>query len=190
MLKQPLRLRRDLSLARVGEIPPRIHVSTHLVDDRGRIILLFLRGNAFPFVKDHLVLRIRAFAFFGLRNRRDELRLSAKLFNLLRRLPVIVQLPVLPRALVGRIQDGVVEKRIGHFSVGSCARGRRSRPIANRRQHKCSPRRARHPFPRGRAKSFQHRFIAPITGCRCECGAVVRRKYSSKKSGSNEARLQ
>ncbi len=114
VLKQSLSFRRDLPLARAGKIPPRIQVSTYFVDNRCRVVLLLLCGDAFPLIEDNLLLSIQALALLGLRNRCYKFRLAAEVFKFLCRLAVIVQLPVPPRTLIGRVQNGGFKKWIGH----------------------------------------------------------------------------
>ena len=114
MLEQPGRLRRDLPLAGIGQGAPRVHVAAHLVDDRGRVVLLLLGREPLAFVEDDFLLRGDLLALLRLRDRRDELGPPAVFDDLLRRLPVLVQLPMPLRAFVGRVQDRVVEEGVGH----------------------------------------------------------------------------
>ena len=51
MLKEARRLRRDLPLAGVGEGSPCVHCLADLIDDRRRIVLLFLGRKAFALVE-------------------------------------------------------------------------------------------------------------------------------------------
>ena len=43
VLKKPRGLRRDLPLVGIGQGSPGVHVTAHLIDDRGGIVLLLLR---------------------------------------------------------------------------------------------------------------------------------------------------
>ena len=113
MLEQSLSLGRHLPLAG-GQIAPGVHIATDLIDDGIGIVLLLLRGDAFALIENHLALRSGISALLRLRNGRDELGLAPFRDNPLGGLPVIVQLPMPARALVGRVQDGVVEEGIGH----------------------------------------------------------------------------
>ena len=118
VLEQARRLRRDLPLVRVRQA--RATASTllaHLVDDRRRVVLLRLGREPLALVENNSSCLRRALALLRLRDRRDELGAAAALDDLLRRLPVCVQLPVPRRALVGGVEDRVVEERIGH---GQC----------------------------------------------------------------------
>ena len=54
VLEQARGFRADLPLVGVRQGPPHIHVLTHFIDDGGRIVLLFLGGEAFPLVEDYL----------------------------------------------------------------------------------------------------------------------------------------
>ena len=67
-----------------------------------RIVLLFLGGEAFPLVEDYLGL-LPVLPLLRLWNRRDELGVPTAVQDLMRRLPLGVQLPVPLWALVGRI---------------------------------------------------------------------------------------
>ena len=112
VLEQAHCFRADLPLGGVGPGPPHIHVLAHFIDDGGRIVLLFLGGEALPLVEHHLGLLPSLFLLPLLRlwNRRDELGPPPSVQDLLSRLPLGVQLPVPLWVLVGRVQDGVVEE--------------------------------------------------------------------------------
>ena len=120
MVKKPLRLGRHLPLAGVRKTPPNVHMGPHLVDNRGRIILLGGRGNPLPLIKNHLFLIRRTLALFRFGNRRDELRATAGVQNLLGRLSGGIQLPVPLRAPVWRIQNRVIKKWIRHQRCSEC----------------------------------------------------------------------
>jgi hypothetical protein len=55
---------------------------------------LLLRRESLAFVKNQFRLRRGSLAFSGLRNRRDELGLAPLLDDLLRRLTVLIELPI------------------------------------------------------------------------------------------------
>ena len=67
----------------------------------------------FPSVEDYLGL-LPVLPLLRLWNRRDELGAPTAVQDLMRRLPLEVQLPVPLWALIGRIQDGVIEEWVGH----------------------------------------------------------------------------
>ena len=77
--------------------------------------MLFLGGESLPLVKHNLGLLPGLFPLLWLRNRRDELGAPTPVQDLLSRLPLGVQFPVPLWALVGRVQDGMVEEWVGHF---------------------------------------------------------------------------
>jgi len=108
---------------------------THFIDDGGGIVLLLLGGEALPFVENYLLLLRRFLALFGFRNGRDEFSAPAILNDALSRLALIVQFPMTPRTLVGRVQYGPFEKGIGHGQfplVTLCFRAELLRAIANK----------------------------------------------------------
>lgn len=85
------------------------------VDDGGRIVLLFHRGDASTLIKDQGLLGSRSLLpFTSLGDRRDVLCDTASLDGLLRWLPFSIQLPVPGWTLVRGIKDGVLKERIFH----------------------------------------------------------------------------
>ena len=127
VLEQAGRFRRDLPLAGIGQGAPVVHMAAHLVDDRGGIVLLLGCRKPLALVENNLLLLSWALSLLRLGDRRDELGAAPPLDDLLRRLAVLIQFPMARRAAVGRIQDRVVEERVGH-SRGSSFRRRRSPP--------------------------------------------------------------
>ena len=113
MLEKPLGLGRDTPLAG-RQSAPGVHVAANLIDDRIGIIPLLLRGDSLALIEDHLVLIRRAFALLRFRDGSDKLRRPPFGDFSLGRLSVLVEFPVLLRALVGRVQDGVIEEGVGH----------------------------------------------------------------------------
>ncbi len=102
MLKEPGSFRRHLPLAGIWERPPVADEPADFVDEGRRVIFLLCGRQAGPFVVDDCLLRRRgrpALLRFG--DRRDELSTPSRLFDYLRRLPVLVEFPVPPWALVG-----------------------------------------------------------------------------------------
>ena len=59
-------------------------------------------------------------ALFGLRDRSDELRPATGFEDLLGRLPVLVQFPVLRRAIIRRVENRVVKEGVGHGRYWLC----------------------------------------------------------------------
>ncbi len=119
VLKQAGRLRRHLPWT-LRQRPPLVHVLAHFVDDRGGIVLLLLRGKPLAFVEHDVLLCGHGSAFLRLRNRRNELRPATVFENLLCRLAALIKFPVPPRRLIGRVEDGVIEERIGHGRFSVC----------------------------------------------------------------------
>jgi hypothetical protein len=114
MFEQASGLGRDLPLARIRPGAPLSDVSADFVDDRGRVVLLFLRRKSGAFVENDVLLAGgRGFPLFRLRDRRDEFGAAADIEDLLRRLAVAIELPMPLRALVGRVQNRVLEEGIG-----------------------------------------------------------------------------
>ena len=116
VLEQARRFGADLPLGGVTQGPPRIHVLAHFIDVGGGIVLLFPGGEALPLVEHHFGLS-DLFPLLRLRNGRDEPCGATRFDCLLRGLPVLVQFPVHPWALVRRVQDGVVKEWVGHFCL-------------------------------------------------------------------------
>jgi len=61
----------------------------------------------------------RLLVLLRLRDGRDERGAAAGLDDLLRRLPGIIQLPVPPWILIGRVEDGTIEERVRRHAIGS-----------------------------------------------------------------------
>jgi len=93
-------------------------MTAHLVDDlRGWIVLLLLGRKPFALVKNKNLLGGSSFPFLGLGNGRDELGPTTVLDYLLGRLPLRVQFPMPLRAIVGGVQDRVLEEGVGHVYI-------------------------------------------------------------------------
>ncbi len=69
-------------------------MAAHLIDHRGGVVLLVLRGQTLALVEDELRLFGSFFALARLGNRRDELGPAPGLDDFLGRLAVLVQFPV------------------------------------------------------------------------------------------------
>ena len=79
----------DLPLAG-GQIVPRIHLAPHLVDNRGKVVMLAFGRNTFALVDDEFFLRsLRALMLFRLWNGSDELCPLTAILNPLRRRGVV-----------------------------------------------------------------------------------------------------
>ena len=81
VLQQARGLGRDLPLLRVGQRAPGVHVAAELVDDRGRVVLLLGRAEAFV-VGGQLQLDLRdralgCLALLRLGHGRDQVRAAA-----------------------------------------------------------------------------------------------------------------
>ena len=114
MLKQTRCLWRYLPMLRVWQVAPRLDVATHLVDDRGWIVLLLRRREPFAVFEYEAFLRCGFFAFLGLWDRGDEFGATAVLVNLLRRLSIVIKLPMPPWRFIRGVKNGVIKEGIGH----------------------------------------------------------------------------
>jgi hypothetical protein len=130
MLKEAGRFRRHLPVAGVGPRPPAVHKASHLVDDRGGIVLLLPRRKSFALIKKESLLGRSPFPLPRFGNGRDELGPATVLDNLLRWLPLAIEFPMPLWAIVGGVQDRVIEKGVGHFQI-LFARGRPSAPSSS-----------------------------------------------------------
>ncbi len=102
-------------------VPPLRDMGANLVDDRGRVVFLLVRGKPVVSMKVQARLAlvgISALSLPGTRDRRNQLRLSASVTRrLVQRLSVRVQ-RVMPRRLgIGRVQDRLLEERTCSHSV-------------------------------------------------------------------------
>ena len=92
-------------------------MGAQFIDDRGGIILLLGRREPFAFIENNLVLVLSQgcrLPFLRLRDRRDKLSSSPLREYLLCWLAARVQFPMPPGTLVGRVENRVVEKGVGH----------------------------------------------------------------------------
>ena len=113
VLQQTCRLGRDLPLAGVGQAAPCVNRLADLVDDGGGGVLLGLSREVQPLVKHYFALLGIPLALFGLWDGGNELGPPAGCKNLLGGLAFAVKLPVPPRAVVGGVEDWVIEERVG-----------------------------------------------------------------------------
>ena len=120
MVQEARGFRGDSPATRVWQSAPLVYMTSELVDDRCRIVLLLLGREPLAFVEDELRLLYVA-ALLRLRDRRDELGAAASLDDLLRRLALVVELPVAGGVLVGRVEDRALEEGVGHGSLESGA---------------------------------------------------------------------
>ncbi len=126
MLQQTRCLRRHAPVGRIRDGAPLVHPQTQGIDDRRRIILLVLCRNAFTFVEHKPRLLGCTLALSGLGNRRDELGWAPAFDNLLRRLPLFVELPMTLGICIRGVQDGLLEEAAVHdlmFQFKSLADG-------------------------------------------------------------------
>ena len=112
VLQQPRGLGSDAPVIGVGKFPPLIDLLTNRIDDGRVVVTLFLRGK---FVEQQGLLFGRTFALFRLGDRRDEIRATAGLDDLLRRLAGSVEFPMTQRVVVRRIEDRLFEKLVVHI---------------------------------------------------------------------------
>lgn len=94
MTEQARCLRRHPPPRRVFNHAPRVDALAQVVDDRHGVVLLLCRRNADTLIKDHRLLADGSLAFARLGHRRNKLRTTAALDDLLGRLPLAVQFPV------------------------------------------------------------------------------------------------
>ena len=85
-----------------------------MVDDRRRVVLLFLGGNAFALIEDQVRLGCGGLALLRLGNGGDIFCGAAGFDDLLGRLALRVQLPVADRILVRRVEDWPFEESVVH----------------------------------------------------------------------------
>jgi len=91
-------------------------VVAEFVDDgRGLLVLLLLGGEPLAFVENQVLLIALPFAFPWFRNGRDELGLAPGFDDLLRRLALVIKLPVALRVLIGRVENRPLEELVFHI---------------------------------------------------------------------------
>ena len=112
VLQEPGGFRGHLPVVGVRQAMPRLNERASLVDDLGRVVLLHLVGDAVAAVGQQDLLALASFPPLRLRDRRDEVSAAAGRENVLGRLTRLVELPVLGRALIGRVQDRPLEERL------------------------------------------------------------------------------
>ena len=112
VLQESCRLRRHLPLAG-RQIAPRVDLRADFIDDRCEVVRLLLRRKAFAFVEVQLLLTAPA-PLFRLRDRCDELGPTSPVEQVPGGLTRLVELPMLTRILVRRVDDGPVEERVRH----------------------------------------------------------------------------
>ena len=116
MLQQARCFGSDEPLLRVGQIAPRLHMCANFVDDRGRVVFLFLAGEAIIGAQNHRGLVLVLPALLGLRHGGDEIRPAARGNDRVGGLPFPIQLPVTGREMVRRVQDRPLEEALRHGS--------------------------------------------------------------------------
>ncbi|OIQ75871.1 hypothetical protein GALL_424590 [mine drainage metagenome] len=113
VLQQARGFRRDAPCGRRQQ-SPLVHFLAHRVDDGGVVVLLRLGGQPLSLVEYQRGLIPAATLLARLGNRGDEVRRTTRLLDDLRRLAGCIQLPMPRRTRVGRVQDGLIEERVGH----------------------------------------------------------------------------
>ena len=91
-------------------------MSANFIDDRCEVVRLLLRREAFAFVEVQFLLTAPT-PLFRLRDRCDELGPPPSVDQVSGGLTRFVELPMLMRVLVRRVDDGPVEERVGHSLV-------------------------------------------------------------------------
>ena len=119
VLQQPGGRRRHAPAVRVGGVPPAVHVATYFTDGCFQVLHvedgLVLQA---PFSDaEHFLHGGRASLLRGRRKRSDEVRGAAALDDPVRRLSVLVELPVTCRVLIGVVQDGPFEEPLDRRSL-------------------------------------------------------------------------
>ena len=114
-VEKPCGLRRHLPLAG-RQVAPRVDLRANFIDDRCEVVRLFLRRKAFAFVEVQLLLTAPA-PLFRLRDRCDELGPPPSVDQVSGGLTRFVELPMLTRILVRRVDDRPVEERVRHSLV-------------------------------------------------------------------------
>ena len=92
--------------------------------------------KAQPFVEDYLILLYGFLALLWLGYRRDELCRPSLVKDFMGGLALLVQFPVQTRALVGRVQYGLIKKWIGHVNL-ICYRLRRCLMLGGQSSDRC-----------------------------------------------------
>ena len=105
----------DLPLVWVRPAAPLIYMMAKLVDDRGLIVLLLFSGKPLAFVENDLLLIRLPLALPRPGNWRNELRAASRFDNPLRRLALVIKLPVADRFVIGRIENRPLEELVVHI---------------------------------------------------------------------------
>jgi hypothetical protein len=107
MFQQLRRRRSDLPQVRVRLGTPHLDMTANLVDP---ILGVFLFGLRALFLRIQLETLLKFCCLFQLGNRRDEVRFSPRLDDVLRGLTALVEFPVTRGLCVGRVQNRLREK--------------------------------------------------------------------------------
>ena len=118
MQEQAGRLRRYSPVVGSRYVPPLVDAAANLINCRRNVVLLLLGGQAQSLVNDKLLLSApRPSSLPRLGNWRDELGSSPAFYDLLGRLAVFVQLPMLGGIFVWRVDYRSVKERVFHNSA-------------------------------------------------------------------------
>jgi len=109
VLEQARRLGRDVPVVRVRQTPPGVDTLANRLDECVLLVLLGRSRQALAFVEDEAGLLL---VLLRLRNRGDEFGVTPRLDDPLRRLSILIQLPVAGGIGVGGIENGVFEERV------------------------------------------------------------------------------
>src|ERR1019366_2639755 len=117
VLEEACGLGGDLPVIWIRPVAPQVDMMPELVDDGSLIVLLFLSGEPFAFVKNQVLLIHLSLALPRLRNWRDEFGATAGFDDLLCRLALVIKLPVADRVVIGRVQDRPFEELVVHYTA-------------------------------------------------------------------------
>ena len=114
MLEQTSGLGRDAPVVGVAQLSPLVDLTANLIHHRRDVVLLLLRGQPLALIDDECLLMLIRPSLPGLWDGGDELRAAPVLDDLLGRLTLIIELPVLSRVVVGGVEYGLFEEAIHH----------------------------------------------------------------------------
>ena len=114
MLEQASGFGRDSPVVRISQFSPLVDMTANFIHHRRDVVLLLLGGQPLALVDDEFLLALIRPTLPRLRDGRDELRAAPELVNLLGRLTLVIELPVLRWVLVGRVEYGLFEEAIHH----------------------------------------------------------------------------
>ena len=114
MLEQASGFGRDAPVVGISKVSPLVDLAANLIHHRRDVVLLLLGGKPLALVEDELLLILGRPPLLGLWDGGDELRAAPVLDDLLGRLALVIELPVLRRVLVGGVEYGLFEEAVLH----------------------------------------------------------------------------